>query len=66
MKKQKKVTTLELREGLTYETAVDDTGYTAESIEEIPPPPSPVQQVPLPAKQYTRVYFDLETTGLGT
>jgi hypothetical protein len=25
-----------------------------------------VQQVPLSAKRYTRVYFDLETPGLGT
>lgn len=47
-------------------TTVDVTDYPAESIHEIPPPPSPpLHQLPLPAKCYTRVYFDLETTGLG-
>lgn len=65
MKQKKKVTTLELRAGLTYQTAVDVADYPAESIHEIPPPPLPIHQLPLPAKCYTRVYFDLETTGLG-
>lgn len=65
MKQKKKVPIVELRDGLKYQTAVDVTDYPAESIDKIPPPPSPIDQLPLPSKCYTRVYFDLETTGLG-
>ena len=60
-----KSSTLEMREGITYQTGVDVTGFPSESLEEIPPPPIPVLQLPLPSDDYTRVYFDLETTGLG-
>ena len=63
-KQQRKITNLELREGLAYQTAVDVAGYSAESIQEIPPPPLPIQQMPMPANDYTRVYFDLVITGL--
>ena len=63
-KQQRKITNLELREGLAYQKAVDVAGYSAESIQEIPPPPLPIQQMPMPANDYTRVYFDLVITGL--
>ena len=53
-KQQRKISNLELREGLTYQTAVDDAGYSAESIQEIPPPLLSIQQMPLPAKNYTK------------
>ena len=62
---QNKTTTTEMREGLSYETAVDVAGYSAESTEEIPPPMQPPVQRALPQQLYTRVYFDLETTGFG-
>ena len=55
-KQQKKIPSLELREGLTNQAAVDVVGYSAESIQGIPPPPLPIQQMPLPAKDFTRVY----------
>ncbi|XP_061176202.1 uncharacterized protein LOC133185163 [Saccostrea echinata] len=62
---QNKTTTTEMREGLSYKTAVDLAGYSSESTEEIPSPMQPVEQTPLPTACYTHVYFDLETTGLG-
>ena len=63
-KQQRKITSLALREGRTNQTAVDVAGYSAESIQEIPSPPLPIQQMPIPANDYTRVYFDLVITGL--
>ena len=36
----------------------------AEQSETIPPPPPQLVQQPLPPDKYSRVYFDLETTGL--
>ena len=50
-----------MREGLSYKTAVDVAGYSAECTEEIPPPMQPIVQQALPQLLYTRVYFDLET-----
>jgi hypothetical protein len=47
--KQSKLTTVEMREGICYQTAIDVTGCSAESTEEIPPPLQPVVQNPLPA-----------------
>ena len=39
--------------------------FSQESIAEIPPPPVKPCHTTLPPSEYTRVYFDLETTGLG-
>ena len=58
-KQQRKITSVELREGLTYQTTFDDTGYSAEFIQEIHPPPLPIQKM----LDYTKIYFDPETTG---
>ncbi|KAK3085680.1 hypothetical protein FSP39_007048 [Pinctada imbricata] len=55
----------EIREGVTYQTNVDNDGYAKSATEEIPPPPVTPHEVPLQRKEYTRIYFDLETTGLG-
>ncbi|XP_062575255.1 uncharacterized protein LOC134237171 [Saccostrea cucullata] len=58
---------LETREGVTYRSGVLSTSSNIpdSDIETIPPPPEQLQQTPLPPCQYSRVYFDLETTGLG-
>ena len=55
-KQQKKIPSLEQREGLTNQAAVDVAGHSAESIQGIPPPPLPIQQMQLPTKDFTRVY----------
>uniref|UniRef100_K1PJH7 Uncharacterized protein n=1 Tax=Magallana gigas TaxID=29159 RepID=K1PJH7_MAGGI len=56
----------EIREGVTYESAVlSQTGSIPnDKLETIPSPPEQLHQVPLPPDEYNRVYFDLETTGL--
>ena len=54
-----------MREGISYKTAVDIAGYSVESTEEIPPPMQQIVQKALSQQLYTRVYFDLETTGFG-
>lgn len=53
------------KEGITYETDVDINNNTKDSIIEIPPPLTKPLLTPIAAGQYTCVYFDLETTGLG-
>lgn len=60
-------TSSEIREGITYESAVlSQTGtFPNDKLETIPSPPEQLHQVPLPSDEYSRVYFDLETTGLG-
>ncbi|XP_061181484.1 maternal protein exuperantia-like [Saccostrea echinata] len=57
----------ETREGVTYRSGVLSTTSSIpdSDMETIPPPPQHLQQNPLPPCQYSRVYFDLETTGLG-
>ena len=62
---QNKTTTTEMREGLSYKTSVDVAGYSTESNEEIPPPIQPLVQRALRQQLYSRVYFDVETTGFG-
>ncbi|XP_061170845.1 uncharacterized protein LOC133180315 [Saccostrea echinata] len=61
-------TTVETREGITYESGVlsQTANIPVHQLETIPPPPPPQHiQVPLPPDDYNREYFDLETTGLG-
>ena len=57
----------ETREGVTYESGVlsQTSNIPNDRLESIPPPPDQLHQVPLPPGDYSRVYFDLETTGLG-
>ena len=55
----------EIREGVTYQTGVENAGYPKEATEQIPLPPVAPHEVPLDSKEYTRIYFDLKTTGLG-
>jgi hypothetical protein len=57
----------ETREGVTYESGVlsQTSSIPHDRREIIPPPPEQLHQVPLPPGDYSRIYFDLETTGLG-
>jgi hypothetical protein len=56
--------TMEMHEGILYQRAMDVTGCSAESAEEIPTPLQPVVQNPLSTRAYTRIYFDLKTMDL--
>lgn len=67
-KKSSSATTLyEIREGVTYESAVlsQTGGIPNDRLETVPFRPEQLHQVALPPDEYIRVYFDLETTGLG-
>lgn len=60
-------TSCEVREGVTYESAIlsQTSSIPNDKLETIPPPTEQLHQVPLPPDEYSRVFFDLETTGLG-
>jgi len=53
-----------MREGITHQYGVSLTAFSSDNMEEIPGPVSEPISYPLP-KEYTWVYFDLETTELG-
>ena len=53
IKRHMKSSTLERREGVTYQTGDDVTEFPSQPIEEIPSPPIPVLQLPLPSDDYT-------------
>jgi uncharacterized protein YprB with RNaseH-like and TPR domain len=57
----------ETREGVSYRSGVLSTaGSIPDSeMETIPQPPVELHETPLPPHEYSRIYFDLETTGLG-
>jgi uncharacterized protein YprB with RNaseH-like and TPR domain len=69
LKKKSSVSTstVETREGVTYESGVllQTADIPTHDFETIPAPPPHHVQIPLPSDAYSRVYFDLETTGLG-
>ncbi|XP_061188202.1 uncharacterized protein LOC133196309 [Saccostrea echinata] len=66
MDQHKSQESAEVREGRTYEPDTDMNNNTdPNSIKEIPPPLSKPVPTPITEGQYTFVYFDLETTGLG-
>ena len=44
---------------------MENAGYPKEATEQIPLPPVTPHEVPLDSKEYTQIYFDLETLGLG-
>ena len=60
-------TLVETREEFTYESGIlsQRTHIPVDELETSPPPPPQLVQQPLPPDNYSRVYFDLETTGLG-
>ncbi|VDH96628.1 Hypothetical predicted protein [Mytilus galloprovincialis] len=66
-RKIKKEKSKEIREGKTYESGVSSaTSFTNTDdniIEFIPPPEPEAEAWPIPLKETTCVYFDLETTG---
>ncbi|XP_078318478.1 uncharacterized protein LOC111118926 isoform X6 [Crassostrea virginica] len=59
-------TTVETIEGITYEGGIlsQRANIPVDELETIPPPPPQLVQEPLPPDNYSRVFFDLETTGL--
>ncbi|XP_061190461.1 uncharacterized protein LOC133198381 [Saccostrea echinata] len=66
MDQHKSQESAEVREGRTYEPDTDMNNNTdPNSIKEIPPPLRKPVPTPITEGQYTFVYFDLETTGLG-
>ncbi|XP_063399567.1 uncharacterized protein LOC134684234 [Mytilus trossulus] len=68
-RKIKKEKSKEIREGKTYESGVSSattfTNTDDNIIEFIPPPEPEAEAWPIPLKETTCVYFDLETTGFG-